>query len=453
MNNRKTPSTFSKLKSWLGFGPINPTVDGGLATSWPSNWWQKNYTPLMYGENATVNGCVDAYAQTLATLPVRHIRRKSNGGKEIITTSAASRVLRKPNGYQTRTDFMLNLVRNLYFSGNAYGFATRNNRFEVDHIHLLPVRGTRPYIDPETKSIFYGVGENPLVGDIDSLIPQRDIFHLRLHCPRHPLEGVTVLENCVLALQSNNALLGHQAAFFTNMSRPSGILSTDTTLTKDQFRQLQSAWRDKSQGLNSGEVPMLHSGFKFQSLSLNSQDAQIIQAYAMTVEDIARAFRIPLPLIGDLRQVGFNNVEQLVNYWLATGLGFLIEHVELAFASFFELPPGESIECDTKALLRTDFAARIDALTKGIQGGLYAPNEARAEEGLPEAEYGDEPRLQAQVVPLSQVAVQSAAGAPAANVTTEEIVSSNDDELDIDEDETRALLAYGIQKRLANDGR
>ena len=123
----------------------------------------------------------------------------------------------------------------------------------------------------------------------------------------------------------------------------------------------------------------------------------------MSIEDIARVFRVPLPLIGEYSKATYNNTEQLISSWLATGLGFLMEHIEQSIVKLFNLPADETVNFETDALLRTDFKGRIDALTKGISGGLYSPNEARRKEGLPEVEFGEEPRVQQQVVPLSQV--------------------------------------------------
>ena len=81
-------------------------------------------------------------------------------------------------------------------------------------------------------------------------------------------------------------------------------------------------------------------------------------------------------------------------------------HVEEAFGVLFQLKgqPDEYVEFDTAALLRSAFKDRIEGLTRAVQGGIYSPNEARNAEGLPSVEFGDEPRVQQQVVPLSQMA-------------------------------------------------
>jgi hypothetical protein len=106
-----------------------------------------------------------------------------------------------------------------------------------------------------------------------------------------------------------------------------------------------------------------------------------------------------------------------MQFWLASGLGFALNHVEQAFDKFFGLAgqPDEYVEFDTAALLRSDQKDRIDALVRGVQGGIYSPNEARNQEGYDNVAYGDEPRLQAQVVPLSAAgSIPSTDTAPAA---------------------------------------
>jgi phage portal protein BeeE len=105
-----------------------------------------------------------------------------------------------------------------------------------------------------------------------------------------------------------------------------------------------------------------------------------------------------------LRPLG--STETLMRFWLASGLGFALNHIEQAFDKLFGLSgvPDDYTEFDTSALLRSDQKDRIDALVRGVQGGVFSPNEARNQEGLDSVEYGDEPRVQQQVVPLSAVA-------------------------------------------------
>ncbi|MGA0613248.1 phage portal protein [Paracoccus sp. KR1-242] len=397
-----------------------PYSGGNVPASWPWNFWQQGRDPISATNNPTVAACTDAYAHTIASLKAHHVRQLPNGGRQVIRDSPAARFLRTPNGYQTRSDFMLNFIKSLLYTGNAYGAAMRDDRNQIKAVHILHPNTTRPLVDWESQTVYYaGFYSDLMEWDSSYVIPARDMLHVRLYTPRHPLIGVSPIENLALDIMANNAIMSHQALFFTNMSRPSGIISVPDKLNRDQMQTLREAWYAQSQQLNSGGVPILAYGAKWEPMVISSQDSQLVEAFRLGVEEIARAFRVPLPMIGDIRYASYNNVEQLISNWLAMGLGFHVEHLEACIARFFELPRDESIQFDVDGLLRTDFQARVDALTKGITGGLYSPNEARNKEGLPSVPYGDEPRLQAQVVPLSQIdMVQSAPSAPAAPVNT-----------------------------------
>lgn len=418
---------------------IYPTIKGGIPSNWGWGWWQQGKDPLTGAGTSVVSACTDAYAQTAAALPVNHYATDEDGIKTLVRTSAASRVVMRPNEYQTRSDFYLNLIKSLLMRGNAYAVGLRNDRNEIAEMHLLS-HSTQPYVDPETKEIFYAAGENPLIKEpdmINYLIPARDICHIRLHCPRHPLVGVTPIENAVDSIVANSAITSQQARFFNNMARPSGVLSTDLKLTKDQMMQLRAAWEEQSKDMNTGGIPILGSGMKWEQMSISSQDAQMIDAFHMTVEDVARAFRVPLPLINDNRHSTYNNVEQLISMWLSGGLGFLIDHIENSLDRFFNLPANAVLEFDTDRLLRTDFAGRVDGFTKAIQHALMSPNEARAKfSGLPPVKDGDKPIVQQQMVPLGWTQNQpKPEPAPAV-------------EPDVDEDAERGATIHYLKKAM-----
>jgi hypothetical protein len=104
--------------------------------------------------------------------------------------------------------------------------------------------------------------------------------------------------------------------------------------------------------------------------------------------------------------------------WKASGLGFALNHIEEALGLLFDLKgqPDEYVELDTAALLRSAFKDRIEGLARAVQGGIYAPDEARALEGYAKVPggYGKEPRVQQQVVPLSAAENIPAAPGPGA---------------------------------------
>jgi HK97 family phage portal protein len=402
-------------------GPYSLPITGGfLPDSWGQNinWWQLGYTPIgAPGNSAIVEACVSAYAQTVAMLPGDHWYSNDKGGRDRQTKTALSRILRKPNDYQSISDFLLNLTRQLYIDGNSYAYCIRNDRYEITEMHLMKSQQCSPHVSYGGE-IFYSLGGNDIieqrVGRLQP-VPMRDVLHVRLHTERspHPLVGDSPLMAALADISAGDALKQQQLAFFRNSAKPSYVLSTDLPLDKDQVAAARERFMQMSTGENTGGVPILTYGLKPYPVSASNRDSQVAEIMKMSNQDVALAFRIPLQLLG-LSGSPAGSTEALMMQWIASGLGFALNHIEEAFGRTFALggQPDDYLELDTAALLRSMFKDRIEALARAVQGGILAPNEARNSEGYDNVEYGEEPRVQQQVVPLSFASAVPAAGAP-----------------------------------------
>jgi HK97 family phage portal protein len=409
-------------------GPWHLPLSGGWLSAedgqyW--NFWQMGRDVQSIGRSAIVEACISAYAQTAAMCPGDHWRATAKGGRERVDNSAASRLLRKPNAYQSISDFQLNLTRDLYSDGNAYALALRNDRFEAEEFHLMHAGLSRPMLSVD-GDIFYSLAGNDVIarqlGGTTTqtiMVPGRDVLHVRLNARRGrepwPLIGESPLAATYGDLITQNAILASQSQFYLNQARPSAVLSTDLTLSREQVEDLRQRWNDQSQFLKTGGTPILTSGLKVNPWNVSSRDAQMAEFLKISEEHIALAYRIPLQVLGLGGSSPGSNTEVLMRMWIATGLGFALNHIEEAYGQFFRLrgQPHEYIELSTDSLLRSNYKDRIDALARAVQGGIMAPNEARESESLDAVPFGDEPRVQQQVVPLSAAGkIPSAPGAP-----------------------------------------
>jgi HK97 family phage portal protein len=393
-------------------GPYSLPYSGGwLPAGSDTNWWQQgNNIQPWSTSSAVVEACISAYAQTIAMCPGAHWRLKHNGGRERVQNSALSRVLKHPNDYQSSSDFLLNATRQLYMEGNAYALARRNDRYEIDELHLMDSWLSRPQLAVD-GSIWYRLYGNQIIerrmnGEA-LIVPQRDVLHVRLHADRtrrypFPLWGQSPLLAALNDVAVSGAISQQQLNFYLNQARPSAVLQTDLVLDKDQVQALRDRWNEQSKGLSAGSTPILTAGLKVNPWSVHGKDTQIAEVLKISEEHIALAFRVPMQILG-LGGTTFGSTEALMQFWIATGLGFALNHIEEAYGILFALKgqPDEYAEFDTAVLLRSAQKERIESLARGVQGGIFAPNEARAQEGLPKVAFGDEPRLQAQVVPLS----------------------------------------------------
>lgn len=351
-----------------------------------------------------VEACISAYAQTVAMCPGDHWRKLSNGGRERVAGSALSRVIRRPNDYQSISDFLLNLTRRLYSHGDAFAAVARDDRGEIAELHLM--REGMVYIG-EDGGVFYSLGGNEVAErrlNLSVPIPARDVLHVRLHAPRHVLKGVSPILATALELQMAGAAMSQQVAFYLNQARPSFILETDQQLTRDQSAALRAFWDEQTKGDNAGGTPILTWGLKARPISMSANDSRLAEMLKLSEQNVALAFRMPLQVLG-LGGTSFASTELLMQSWVASGLGFALNHIEEAFGLLFRLRgmPDEYLEFDTRALLRSAYRDRIEALRNGVIGGIYSPDEARAEMDLPSVAggHGEMPRVQQQVVPLS----------------------------------------------------
>lgn len=380
-------------------------IDGGWLSAkagklW--NWWQAGYSPQPYGEaNAMVEGCISAYSQTVAMCPGDHWRATAAGGRERVTNSALARLLRRPNDYQSISDLLLNLVRRLYAHGEGFAYAVRNDRQEPTELHLM-MHGM-PLIGVD-GSIYYDLSGNEIAErrfDFSVPVPARDVLHVRLHTPRHPLKGVSPVLATVLERAMASAALNQQVAFYINQARPSFMLETEQQLTKEQSEDLRARWNDQTQGGNAGGTPILSWGLKAKPVTIEAKDSQLADMLKITDQSIALAFRMPMAVLG-IGDTPFASTEALMSSWKASGLGFCLNHIEEALGLLFRLrgQPEEYVEFDTAALMRSNFKERMEGWAIATKSGLSI-NEFRNAEGYSTTEHGDSPRVQQQMVPLS----------------------------------------------------
>lgn len=439
-----------KTGPWLVNGGWLPAEAG----FW--NFWQMDLDPIPISGNAIVEACVAAYAQTIAQCPGDHWRATGDGGRERVTTSALSRILRRPNEYQSRSDFIMKMAADLYRSGNAYALAVRNDRFEVQAFHVFNPTQSHPIVDGQGNVFYELIGNNvidrqysaanygPLPSSFQRGVmstsvyaPARDVLHIKLeNKPGEPLVGIPPSRHAADAIAAQNAIGQQLTKSLGSMNRPSGVIETDKNLTADQTKELRTALDAHWRGVDnlSAGPPVLMNGLKFHAISNSAKDAEVLGTIKLTQDEIFMVYGIPPAILGLTDKSSFASTEALVQFWLVRGLGFAIDHIEVAFDHFFGLKswPDEYVEFDTRALLRVAYKDRIEALARGVQTAIYTPNEARRTEDLPDKPGGNDPRVQQQQVPLDWGGFEFQPPAPPAAPAPDK--PSPDDEDDPDDE-------------------
>lgn len=413
-----------------------------------STGFQRNLDLPKSDKIASVYSAVMLNARAVSQCQVSHMKGDSDGAWTKQKSSPVARVLRKPNGYESLTLLLLNTVAETLFEGESLWYGVRDNRYVITEVHRIPFGNWSAHIDPDSNSIFYGVGKNAnnLVDTPQYLIPARDCVHFRFYTPRHPLLGSSPAQAAAIAMGINVALTKSQLQFFSNMNRPSGILYSEKNLTPEHIKQLRTSFADQAKAMNHGEMPILGLGLKYQPLGIPQNDAQLIEQQRLSTAEIARVYGVPMALLSESSGPQ-GGTEALIGHWLSIGLGSIIESIERSLDMFFNLPINETIQLDTTPLMRADMQARFSALSTGIVGGILSPNEARAREHLPPIEGGDMVFMQRQQTPVNLLQalanqelenIMSPAQDASAQPGTSE--NENDDEGEpSNEDETKQL--------------
>ncbi len=349
---------------------------------------------------SAVYASVRVLAETMASLPFVLCRRKPDGGRDLITDHWLYQLLaRRPNRWQNAFEWREMMQGHLALRGNGYNQILSNGRGEVTELRPLPPDRVR--VDMLDS------------GNYRYLVKQRDgtevplargeVFHLR----GLSSNGVTGLNPIEIARESVGIGLAAQefgARFFANDARPLGgwIEYPGTFKDKPARDVFRDSWQNAQSGANRGRMAVLEGGMKFHEIGLNNKDSQFIESRQFQVTDIARIFRVPPHLIGDLSKSTNNNIEQQALEFVMYTMTPWAERWEAAIEAelLFEDEDLE-VEFDFANLLRGDQAARAEFYTSGINAGWLTRNEARISENLDPIDGLDQPLTPLTMAPAS----------------------------------------------------
>jgi len=425
-------------KGWLSFSS---------GTGWRNNpqWFQNGDGPPNSNDSmsvSTVYACVKLISEEMARLNIDHLKQGANGGTTKDTGTAPFQVMRNPNRYQSRSDFILYMMLQLLLTGNAYAVATRDRRGAINSLHPLPGKSCTPHIVMETGEVFYQFTAFDLskseIGD-GTMVPQRDVLHIRLFTPTHPLIGQSPLVAAVLAMITQQSIKTNANEFFTNMSKPAGLLTTPKALPVEAANRLKRAWEDAQ----NGKTPILDNEITYQPFTMSAVEADMVAQFNLSVKEIASVFRVPLFFLGEDTTMKFSSVDDLQRWFTRSTLGFYLEHFENALDKFFEIPAKENIRFDLESgMMRADLKSRMEALSKGVIGAILTPDEARAKENLPPVPGGNQVFLQRQNWPISMLGedADNGSGDPGSN-------PSDEDSSDEEDEKSIAIISEYLKEK------
>ena len=386
-----------------------PLIREPYAGAWQQNNEERLESVLQYGP---AFACITRIAQDVSKLRLRLVAKDANGIWSEVESPAFSPVLRKPNHFQNRIQFVENWLLSKLSRGNTYVLKQRDARGIVTGGYVLNPDLVTPLVADE-GSVFYRLRRDNLAkqSDDDVIIPAREIIHDRINCLYHPLVGLSPIHASAVAAGQGLRIQRTSSQFFANGARPSGVLTAPGEISQTTADRLKEYWEANYSGDNAAKVAVLGDGLKYEAMTMTSVESQLIEQLKWTAETICSCFHVPAFIVGYGATPTYNNVEALWQQYYSQCLQIHIEAIELSLDEGLGIGDGVSTngtiygtEFDLTDLLRMDRATQMKTLGEGVKNGIVAPNEARQELGLKPVEGGETPYLQQQNFSLAALA-------------------------------------------------
>lgn len=350
--------------------------------------------------------CVNLLAGTIASLPVMIYRTDRNGVRTVAKDHPLYWILHdSPNYDQTAVDFWEFMAASVELHGNA--FAEIEKRANGDVYSLTPLR---PDV-VTTRRLANGDIEYRWTDETGAvnIATQERVLHIR-GFGGGPLGGASTLSVCRNTFGAAQATDKAASTMFANGAMPSGVLSTDKTLTGPQRTEAERLLTEKFAGaINAGRPMLLDNGVTWQQLTISPEDAQMLESRKFSGEEICRLFGVPPAMVGygDKSSNWGTGKEQDVLGFQKFNLRRRLKRIEQALMkqllSSRDRIDGITIEFNLEGLLRGDSEARAAFYKSGLNDGWLTINEVRAIENMAPIDGGDVARVQMQNVPLALV--------------------------------------------------
>lgn len=338
-------------------------------------------------QTTAVYACVRILAETLAALPLQ-LYRYTPGGKERVYDHPLYHLLHdEPNPEMTSFIFRETLMSHLLIWGNAYAQIIRDRLGRVQG--LYPLRPDKMTVcRDERGKIFYLYtktgDENPNIKPYGQVALQKEEV---LHIPGLGFDGLVGYSPIAMARNAVGMTMAceeYGASFFANGASPSGVLEHPGVL-KDPAK-VRDSWNAVYRGsANAHKVAVLEEGMKYQQIGIPPEEAQFLETRKFQLNEIARLYRIPPHMIGDLEKSSFNNIEQQSMEFVKYTLDPWVIRWEQAMQKALFLPEEKKqyfLKFNVNGLMRGDYESRMTGYSIGRQNGWLSANDIRELEDM-----------------------------------------------------------------------
>lgn len=348
-------------------------------------------------QHSAVWSCVKVLSETIAALPL-HVYEKTGASRFVNNNHPVDFLLaNEPNRWMTSFTFRETMQTQLCLHGNGYAYIERNGGNQPIALHWLK----KDDVDVVTYK-----------NDIHYRVRNRGIVQIEdmIHIPALTLDGIIGLSPIAAARENIQLGLATQKFgynFFKNGANLNGYITVPEVLTDEAYERLKSSWDSRYTGNNkNSQTAILEQGSKYERMGIPPEDAQFLQTRKFQINEIARIFRVPPHMIGDLEKATFSNIEhQAIEFVTHTITPWLVRwEQELNRKLFAQHERGKMyVKFNTNALLRGDAKARGDFYARLFNVGAISQNDIRSLEDMNAVEGGDRYFVPLNMIPATKV--------------------------------------------------
>lgn len=381
------------IKSLFGFGqardkPVDKAADAGYSFLFGRTTSGKPVNERTAMQTTAVYACVRILAEAVASLPLHVYEYQDDGGKKLVHDHPLYYLLHdEPNPEMTSFVFRETLMSHLLIWGNAYAQVIRDGAGRV--LGLYPLLPDKMDVQRDDRGNIYYVysrnsDENPMFKEYgDIRLKAEDVLHI----PGLGFDGLIGYSPIAMAKNAVGMTLAceeYGASFFANGANPGGVLEHPGVL-KDPSK-VRESWNSVYRGVNNAhKIAVLEEGMKYQQIGIPPEEAQFLETRKFQINEIARLYRIPPHMIGDLDKSSFSNIEQQSLEFVKYTLDPWVIRWEQSLQRSLLLP-GEKgkyfIKLNVDGLLRGDYQSRMNGYAVGRQNGWFSANDIREMENM-----------------------------------------------------------------------
>ena len=381
------------IKSLFGFGqardkPVDKAADAGYSFLFGRTTSGKPVNERTAMQTTAVYACVRILAEAVASLPLHVYEYQDDGGKKLVHDHPLYYLLHdEPNPEMTSFVFRETLMSHLLIWGNAYAQIIRDGAGRV--LGLYPLLPDKMEVQRNEKGNIYYVysrnsDENPTFKEYGNIkLKAEDVLHI----PGLGFDGLIGYSPIAMAKNAVGMTLAceeYGASFFANGANPGGVLEHPGVL-KDPSK-VRESWNSVYRGVNNAhKIAVLEEGMKYQQIGIPPEEAQFLETRKFQINEIARLYRIPPHMVGDLDKSSFSNIEQQSLEFVKYTLDPWVIRWEQSLQRSLLLP-GEKgkyfIKLNVDGLLRGDYQSRMNGYAVGRQNGWFSANDIREMENM-----------------------------------------------------------------------